>query len=672
MGLQFCSVPKTSMTATLTLVLLAAGAVPASACVPTHAYVDCAAAKDGKGTQASPYNTLADVNRLSLMSGDSIDFKRGTTCQGVLSPSGSGDASDPVQIGAYGAGTTLPVINASGAAASVKLANQHDIAVSGLALSGGQDGVDVTATDYGPMSGIGLRDLDISGVKDGIVLQALGSASPSALDDVVVGSNHIDGVSGDAISLTSNWCRRPDVAPDWHPSCTGAWDPGRGLRVRDNILDDIGGSGIDVAVTQGASIDQNWLEGFGGTGLALSDSTGATVTANQVAGGRAMPSGAGYQVGAATDHTTLAGNFSHDNTGGFLQFSSAATAPIGPVSVLGNLSVDDHGNGLSFTGGPVNDGTITGNTVYVGAGVAQEIADSTTDAPLDVQFAGNVVDAASGAGTVGWNLPNPGWVVRDNLLHDVPVPTGARSSLRSEPSFAAAGGVDPFGYRLLAGSPALGSGVPVPASAAFPLALAPVPANAPNVGAVQAAAGPAVVLSDTFDRDALSAAPEGWTVNGPAVVTADPASFTGRSLSLTGVSSAARSFGATGGDVRIDLRLFAGQADKPVDVQVLDTKGRQVAAFGLGDDGLVAYSSDGAVKTSSFRYPVAAWTTLSILLHPSTGTYTLTADGLPAGSGKLTSGSGDPGRITLSAPVAGATFAVDDVMVSPACCPCQG
>ena len=661
---------KTSITTTLALALLAAGAVPASACVPTHAYVDCTAAKDGKGTEASPYNSLADVNRLSLMSGDSIDFKRGTTCQGVLTPSGSGDPSAPVQIGAYGAGTALPVIDANGAAASVKLANQHDIAVSDLALSGGQDGVDVTATDYGPMSGIGVRGLDISGVKEGIVLQALGSASPSSLNNVVVGSNRIHGVSGDAISLTSNWCRRPDVAPDWHPSCTGAWDPGRGLRVRDNILYDIGGSGIDVTVTQGASIEQNWLEGFGGTGLALSDSTGATISANQVAGGHAAPSGTGYQVGAATDHSSLQGNLSNDNAGGFLQFASAAAAPVGPISVLGNMSIDDHGNGLTFTGGPVTDGTITGNTVYIGPGVAQEIADSTTDAPLDVQFAGNVVDAASGAGTVGWNLPNPGWVVRDNLLHGVPVPTGARSSLRSAPSFAAAGGVDPFGYRLLAGSPALGSGVPVPASAAFPLALAPVPANAPNVGAVQAAAGPPVVLADTFDQDALSAAPEGWTVNGPAVVTADPAAFTGRSLSLNGVSSAERSFGATGGDVRIDLRLFAGQADKPLDVQVLDTKGRQVVAFGLGDDGLVAYSSDGAVRASSFQYPVAAWTTVSILLHPSTGRYTLTADGLPIGSAKLTSGSGDPGRITISAPVAASTFAVDDATVSPACCPC--
>lgn len=645
-------------------------AVPAQACLPTHAYVDCQAGTDGKGTEASPYNTLADVNRLALMAGDSIDFERGTTCRGTLSPSGSGDASQPVQIGAYGPGTDPPVIDGTGAAASVKLANQQNLSVTGLDLSGGTDGVQVTASDFGPMNGITLRGLDIHNVTDGITLQAAGTASPSSLDNVRIAGNRLTGIGGDAITMSSDWCRRPDVAPDWHPSCAGAWAPARGLRVTGNILAGIGGDGIAVATTQGATVSQNWLEGFGGTGLSVSDSTGATISGNQVAGGRPSPSGVGYQVGAATDHSSFQGNLSDNNAGGFMVFQSAPQAPIGPVSVLGNMSVDDHGKALEFSGGPVSDGNIAGNTVYIGAGIAQEVADSTTDSPLDVQFAGNIVTAAPGAGTVGWNLPNPGWVVRDNLLHDVPAPAGARETDKGAPGFAAPGGVDPFGYRLLAGSAALGSGVPVPAAAAFPLSLAPVPANAPNIGAVQAAAGPGVVLSDTFDAERAGAAPAGWTVSGPALVTADPASFTGRSLALSGVAAAERSFGATGGDVRVDVRLFAAQADKPLSVSVLDTHGNQVLAVGLGAAGRVTYTDDGAVRDTSFAYPVAAWTDLSLLLHLSTGKYTLTADGLPVASGKLTAGSGIPGKISMASTSAGAAFGADDVMVSPACCPC--
>jgi len=662
---------RTGLFASVALALLTGSVVPAQACIPTHAYVDCAATADGKGTEASPYNSLADVNRLMLMAGDSIDLLRGTTCPGTLTPSGSGDPSEHVQIGAYGPGTEPAAIAANGAATAVKIANQQDITVSNLELSGGQAGVDVTATDFGPMNGIVLQRLDIQNVTDGINLQAQGAAAPSSLDDVVVRGDRIHDITGNGVVLTSNWCRRPDVAPDWHPSsCTGAWDPGRGLDVSGNIMYDLGGSGIELATTQGATVDQNWLQGFGGIGLAVSDSTGPTISANQVAGGHASPSGIAYEIGAATDHATLEGNLSHDNAGGFLWFSSAPQAPVGPVSVLGNMSVDDRADGVEFEGGPVTDGNIAGNTVYIGSGIAQEVADSTTDAPLDVQFAGNVVDAAPGAGTVGWNLPNPGWVVRDNVLHNIPVPAGARETIKASPDFAAPGGVDPFGYRLLAGSAALGSGVPVPASAAFPLSLAPVPANAPNVGAVQAAAGPPVVLADTFDPDPEGAAPADWKVTGPAIVTADPAAFAGRSLSLTGAASAERSFGATGGDARIDLRLFAGQAGKPLAVQVLDTKGHQVAEVGLGSSGHVTYSDDGTVKQSPFSYPVAAWTDLSMLLHPSTGTYTLTADGLPVASGKLTRGSGDPGRISVTSTEPAATFAVDDVMVSPACCPC--
>ena len=57
-------------------------------------------------------------------------------------------------------------------------------------------------------------------------------------------------------------------------------------------------------------------------------------------------------------------------------------------------------------------------------------------------------------------------------------------------------------------------------------------------------------------------------------------------------------------------------------------------------------------------------------LYPATGAYTLTADALPVATGKLTSGAGIPDRISIASTSAGATFALDDVLISPACCPC--
>jgi hypothetical protein len=671
---------KFGIVACAVLALIVQSAVSALACVPTHAYVNCAAAKDGKGTEVSPYNTLADVNRLSLSagSGDSILFERGTTCKGTLSTNGAGDPAQPLLIGSYGPRSApLPAIDATGGAAAVALSNQQNVHVSDLDLSGGQAGVSVTVSDFGPMSNIVLQGLDIHNVTNGIALRAAGTSLPSALDGVHVLSNTIHAVTGNGISAASNWCRRPDIAPNWHPSsCAGAWDPARGLRVTGNLLYDIAGNGISVAGSQGASVAGNWLEGFGGAGVTVSDSKGATVAANQVSGGHVaptspVPAGPAYEVGPATDNTTLHGNLSHDDSGGFMVFQSSPQAPIGPVSALGNISVNDHGSGFEFAGGPVNNGQVAGNTVFIGKGIGQEVADSTTDAPLNVQFAGNIVTAAPGGSAIGWNLPNTGWVNSGNVLHNVPVPRGARGAIKSDPGLAAPAGDDPFGYRLLAGSPALGSGVPFPGSDGFPLSLSPVPANAPNIGAVQAAAGPPVVLADAFDPDPEGAAPAGWTVTGLAKVVADPGtSFSGNSLGLTGPASAVHSFAATGSDARIDLRAWAAQASQAMQMSVQDAQGRPVVTFGLDNTGHLAYSDAGVMQSAAFKYPVKTWTSLSVLLHPTKGTYSLTADGLPVASGKLTGGSGIPARIFVGTRAPGASFAVDDVLASPACCPC--
>jgi hypothetical protein len=73
---------------------------------------------------------------------------------------------------------------------------------------------------------------------------------------------------------------------------------------------------------------------------------------------------------------------------------------------------------------------------------------------------------------------------------------------------------------------------------------------------------------------------------------------------------------------------------------------------------------------TAFSYPVAAWADLSVLMYPSTGTYTLSADNMPVVTAKLTPSSGIPDAVSVADPSAGADFAVGDVMVSPACCPC--
>src|SRR5260221_2643292 len=77
-------------------------------------YVDCSAATNGSGTQASPWNNLDTVNGTTFASGDQILFKRGMTCTGQLAPLGSGSSGSPITASAYGTGAR-PIIDGNNA-----------------------------------------------------------------------------------------------------------------------------------------------------------------------------------------------------------------------------------------------------------------------------------------------------------------------------------------------------------------------------------------------------------------------------------------------------------------------------------------------------------------------------------------------------------------------------
>ena len=93
-----------------------------SACAPqipdisgTAYYVDCSQGDDSnEGTSPSQaWESLEHVNRTIFQPGEGIFFKRGTTCDGALTPQGSGEEGEPIIMGAYGRGE-LPIIEAGG------------------------------------------------------------------------------------------------------------------------------------------------------------------------------------------------------------------------------------------------------------------------------------------------------------------------------------------------------------------------------------------------------------------------------------------------------------------------------------------------------------------------------------------------------------------------------
>lgn len=130
----------------------------------TAFYLDCSATANGSGTQASPWNALSSANNYAFQPGDQLLLNRGTTCNGMLQPRGSGSSGLPITIDAYGTGAQ-PVINGGTNTAGVLLANQQYWEINNLEIVGGnQFGVSIYANvDNVNLDHIYLRNLNVHG-----------------------------------------------------------------------------------------------------------------------------------------------------------------------------------------------------------------------------------------------------------------------------------------------------------------------------------------------------------------------------------------------------------------------------------------------------------------------------------------------------------------------------
>ena len=674
----------------------------------TGHYVDCAAATDGSGSQSSPYNSLADVDALTLQPGDEVLFDRGTTCSGSFTPQGSGTAAAPILVDAYGSGA-LPAIDADGAAQAVLLSDESYIQLRDLSLSAPGDnttarrGVYVYAADAGTLPGIVLQGLDIHDVQGalpaktttgngtgkyadasgGIVVEAQGSTTPTAFAGLQILDNRIHSVDREGIYTWSNWCQSPRLAAFWDTLCTAAWDPFTDLLVSGNFLWDIGGDGIAPMTSQNTLVQDNTLSGFNersgspNAGMWTANSVDATFQYNDTSGGHSTSDGMAYDVDHSTEGVVFQYNVSHDDQGGFFLLCPYNT-PTSDFIIRDNISVNDGARGFQVCDGALQNGQIYNNTIYLGSGISQQIVTESTSATLDVKFTNNAVVRHGSGGTVGWTLSDPDWVIDHNLFYDVPVPSGATNSVTSAPLFNGRELADPYGYQLSTGSAALSAGVQITGNGGLDYFGNTVPATgATDIGGYQGTAVCQPPIADTFNTDTAGTAPAGWTVSGTAagaLVGADPASGEyGDSLLLKGQSTdltVSQSFAAPIGDTRIDARLWTGQTDAPLGLQVLDAAGDPVALFSLAADGNAAYTDDGTWTDTSFAYPAGVWLPVSLVLHPAAGTYDVYVNGIRLVTAQLTSGAGPATQVRLR--VQGGTlapvFAADDVLVQPLSC----
>ncbi|MFC1437624.1 hypothetical protein ABUW04_05075 [Streptacidiphilus sp. N1-10] len=674
----------------------------------TAYYVDCAASSDGGGSQTAPFNSLADVNALALQPGDSVLFDRGTTCLGSFTPHGSGTAAAPILVDAYGSGA-LPAIDADGATQAVLLSDESYLHLRNLSLSAPGDnttarrGVYVYAADAGTLPGIVLQDLDIHDVRGalpaktttgngtgkyanasgGIVVEAQGSTTPTAFAGLQILDNRIHAVDRQGIYTWSNWCQSSRLAAFWDTLCTAAWTPYTDLVVSGNLLWDIGGDGIAPMTGQDTLVQHNTLRGFNersgspNAGMWTANSVDATFQYNDTSGGNSTSDGMAYDVDHSTDGVVFQYNVSHDNQGGFFLLCPYNT-PTSDFVIRDNISVNDGARGFQVCDGALKNGQIYHNTLYLAGGISQQIVTESTSSTLDVKFTDNAVVRHGSSGTVGWTLSDPAWVIDHNLFYDVPVPSGATNSVTGAPLLNGRELADPYGYQLATGSAALSAGVQVASDGGLDYFGNAVPSTgAVDIGAYQGAAVCTPPIADTFNTDTSGAAPTGWTVTGTAsgaLVGADPATGEyGSSLRLTGQSSdltVAQSFAAPSGDVRVDARLWAGQTGAAVGLHLLDASGNPVAQFSLAADGNAAYTDSGVWTDSSFAYPASVWLPVSLVLHPSAGTYDVYVNGIRLATAHLTTGAGAAAQVRLRVPggSAGSSFAADDLLVQPLSC----
>lgn len=156
-------------------------------------YVDCSGGSDSNAgtSESSAWKTLQRVNAIEFSPGDSLLFRRGTKCIGMLAPKGSGHQGAPVRIGAYGEGP-LPLIAAGQAEAAIRLFNQEHWEIENLETAGGNPyGIHIGGDGTGTLRHFLIRNVvvrDVTGTvktKSSGLIAVLASGS-RRLDDIVI------------------------------------------------------------------------------------------------------------------------------------------------------------------------------------------------------------------------------------------------------------------------------------------------------------------------------------------------------------------------------------------------------------------------------------------------------------------------------------------------------
>jgi len=163
--------------------------------VSAEFFVDCDRGEDAADgrTPGSAWRTLDRVNSAGFLPGDRILLHRGTRCEGMLRPLGSGAPDRPILLGAYGSGP-LPIIDAGDNQAAIRLFNQDHWHLQEVETIGGNPFGILISGDSGPLYHFRIKDVVVHDVRgsamnkeSGLVVVTPGSAETTFHDVVIDG-----------------------------------------------------------------------------------------------------------------------------------------------------------------------------------------------------------------------------------------------------------------------------------------------------------------------------------------------------------------------------------------------------------------------------------------------------------------------------------------------------
>lgn len=469
----------------LTALLLLFGAVyfTVSAAAATY-YVDSSGGNDNNAGTAtsSAWKTLTKVNSVTFQPGDQIKFKKGGSWTGMLWPKGSGTSSSPIVIDSYGTGNA-PLFNGNGQEATVYLYNQQYWEIKNLEIindngaSSKRSGIYVVNENGGTLNhiyiiGNNVHDVYGNNVKDangssGIKVRTKAGTVQSNYNDVRIDGNTVGPrVDRTGIDLNSDfWCR-PDA------ECTGTynWYPSTNVVIQNNYVNDVGGDGIVPQNTSGAIVQYNTVNGFNirsgmvNAGIWSYNADDTIIQYNEAFNGNTTLDGQGFDIDYGQSRTIMQYNYSHDNDGGFMMVTQPGTAKNDGGIVRYNISQND-GARIFQLAGPITNVQIYNNTLYLSPGqTASPIyANSWGGYPKSAAFYNNVFHLESAGTWYGLNTV-ANFTFNNNTIYGVHTAGEPADSNKSTANpmlvnpGSGTGRLAVDGYKLLAGSPALGTG----------------------------------------------------------------------------------------------------------------------------------------------------------------------------------------------------------------------